>query len=255
MSRVPTARKNRRFMIWMALGGLLAAGVGANAFLDDRQPIVGHAPEGGPAMALPTVNANPAELVSGISARKAMDGLDVPRAGFQDSAAKMRGPAILTVPAHSADFPAPPSAPASWPKPAEGGPALSQSQMKTIYTGLPLNFEANEGQAGPGVEFLARGKGYTLLLKGGEATLALRSRDEDGAAPVSLLRVGLSGANAAVSGTGMDPLPGKVSYFGHPREAFRHSDLPQGALPQDLQEAIHSPKGQAGRPAGGVSAA
>src|SRR5438309_7450859 len=39
---------------------------------------------------------------------------------------------------------------------------------------LPLSFEANVGQAEGGVDFLARGSGYTLFLKSAEAVLALR---------------------------------------------------------------------------------
>lgn len=42
------------------------------------------------------------------------------------------------------------------------------------YGELPLSFEANEGQTNPEVKFLARGKGYSLLLTHTEAVLALQ---------------------------------------------------------------------------------
>jgi hypothetical protein len=42
---------------------------------------------------------------------------------------------------------------------------------------LPLVFEANQGQAAPGVRFLARGKGYTLLLRDEGAVLRLPSSE------------------------------------------------------------------------------
>ncbi len=41
---------------------------------------------------------------------------------------------------------------------------------------LPLQFEPNAGQTGGEVQFLARGKGYSLFLKPGEAILSLRSQ-------------------------------------------------------------------------------
>ena len=37
------------------------------------------------------------------------------------------------------------------------------------YGKLPLSFEANQGQVDPAVQFLSHGRGYTLLLREGEA--------------------------------------------------------------------------------------
>src|ERR1700735_3972342 len=42
------------------------------------------------------------------------------------------------------------------------------------YGKLPLSFEANQGQGDPTVQFLSHGQGYTLLLREGEAVLALQ---------------------------------------------------------------------------------
>jgi len=42
------------------------------------------------------------------------------------------------------------------------------------YGNLPLRFEINRGQIDPKVEFLARGRGYTLYLTSDEAVVALR---------------------------------------------------------------------------------
>src|SRR3954468_15794972 len=50
-------------------------------------------------------------------------------------------------------------------------PEVEQSRIATAYGKLPLAFEANWGQARPGVRFLARGPGYTLALAPTEAAL------------------------------------------------------------------------------------
>lgn len=39
--------------------------------------------------------------------------------------------------------------------------------------GLPLIFEANEGQTDPQVKFVSRGRGYTLFLTADEMVLGL----------------------------------------------------------------------------------
>jgi hypothetical protein len=44
------------------------------------------------------------------------------------------------------------------------------------YAHLPLSFERNDGQAGAEVKFLARGRGYKLLLTTGAARLMLNRR-------------------------------------------------------------------------------
>ena len=48
------------------------------------------------------------------------------------------------------------------------GPAISGNQP-----GLPMSFEVNRGQAQPGIDFVAHGRGYTSYLKKGRATLHL----------------------------------------------------------------------------------
>ena len=63
---------------------------------------------------------------------------------------------------NSAQPTAPPSIQQAAPTHPSGGQAVD-------YLRLPISFEANRGQAGSRVKFLARGAGYTLLLKSGEA--------------------------------------------------------------------------------------
>jgi hypothetical protein len=49
----------------------------------------------------------------------------------------------------------------------------SQAQAVENYGQPPLSSEANQGQADPGVKFLSRGNGYSLLLTGDRAVQAL----------------------------------------------------------------------------------
>ena len=53
-------------------------------------------------------------------------------------------------------------------------PAQNQPQLMASYDKLPLGFEVNQGQTGPQVKFLSRGRGYTLFLAANEAVLALK---------------------------------------------------------------------------------
>src|SRR5947208_13376018 len=53
--------------------------------------------------------------------------------------------------------------------------AASQARLAEAYGKLPLSFEANQGQTDRRVKFLSRGSGYTLLLTGDEAVLALET--------------------------------------------------------------------------------
>jgi hypothetical protein len=48
------------------------------------------------------------------------------------------------------------------------------NRLASAYGNLPQAFELNRGQAAADVQFLSRGKGYTLFLRGGEAVLSLQ---------------------------------------------------------------------------------
>jgi hypothetical protein len=116
-------------------------------------------------------------------------------------------------------------------------------QILEGYGGLPLNFEANQGQSDPSVKFISRGNGYSVYLTSTEAVLVLSSRGsaENSKSPESnpryealghsgnvkhgleqirrdrgkdaVLRIQLLGANSAASPVGSDELPGKLNYF------------------------------------------
>ena len=111
-------------------------------------------------------------------------------------------------------------------KPATGAPNSSVAP-KPIH--LPLFFEANRGQADSRVRFMARGKGYTLLLTPTETILAesktqVSTRSNafvpfqsplvtTKASGGSVIRMQLVGANSAPAMAGLEELPGKVNYL------------------------------------------
>jgi hypothetical protein len=78
------------------------------------------------------------------------------------------------------------------------------------YARLPLSFEPNHGQADKQVDFLARGRGYTLFLTPAEAVLSVRSSTPE--AETRTLRMQLDGADA-VAAAALEELPGRVNYL------------------------------------------
>ena len=79
-----------------------------------------------------------------------------------------------------------------------GGPAFASGEML---------FEANEGQADPEVQFLARTQSYTLLLKRSNAVLLLKGN----AAGALTMRFAGSNQKAAISGLAASTA--KIHYF------------------------------------------
>ena len=78
------------------------------------------------------------------------------------------------------------------------------------YGKLPLYFEANEGQADPAVDYLARGAGYTVLLKAAEAVISLRSQAEG---PAATVHMRLAGGEPGPRVVGIKRLPSVSHYF------------------------------------------
>ena len=109
--------------------------------------------------------------------------------------------------------------------------AAEQTQLAASYGKLPLSFEANAGQAGRQVRFIARGSGYGLYLTADEAVLALhrsscsaqtplqiKTDREHGKQPctqdsaVVTMRVAGAAAQPATL-QGEQQLPGTANYF------------------------------------------
>src|SRR6266851_502774 len=107
--------------------------------------------------------------------------------------------------------------------------AANQARLDQAYGKLPLQFEANRGQTDASVEFLSRGRGYTLFLTSTEAVMVLTRREarakrdrfsltEPGLAQPekttqTIVRRKLVDANPKPKIAGLGELPGKVNYF------------------------------------------
>src|SRR5439155_9158108 len=110
----------------------------------------------------------------------------------------------------------------------------SAATLDKTYSKLPMSFAKNAGQSRTGVDFIARGSGYSLLLAPGEAVLALKkqrppyrtsdalTKHEEGGATIRMALVGSGSARAA----GEDELPGKANYFVGNDPAKWHRDVP-----------------------------
>jgi uncharacterized repeat protein (TIGR01451 family) len=95
--------------------------------------------------------------------------------------------------------------------------AGTQAKVNVDFGKVPLSFEANRGQSDARVDYLSRGKGYTLLLTRDQAVLRLK----EGA-----LRMKLLGASGAAAASGLDQLPGLANYFrGHDPSQW-HTGIP-----------------------------
>jgi uncharacterized repeat protein (TIGR01451 family) len=100
--------------------------------------------------------------------------------------------------------------------------AEAQARATSLFNGLPLIFEPNQGQANldpadPRAKFVARGSGYSIFLGSEGAILSLASRHSakgsKSAVRVNSIQMKLAGANPNVSLAAVDPLPGKSNYI------------------------------------------
>ena len=99
-------------------------------------------------------------------------------------------------------------------------PASSQSQtpfdstvVMESYARLPMAFEMSRGQAGNGIDFIARGAGYRILLSGAKVLLDLvPNRTRQSSLP-DRIDMRFIGARTDAAPAGIDPLPGKINYF------------------------------------------
>lgn len=110
-------------------------------------------------------------------------------------------------------------------------PTPTQQAVTATMMGMPLSFEANQGQVDPSVNFIARGSGYTLFLTPTESVMVLNGREasrvkreaESDPSEVtgheaqeykqSVVRMKLEGANPSPAIEGQEKLPGIVNYF------------------------------------------
>jgi hypothetical protein len=93
-------------------------------------------------------------------------------------------------------------------------PARQPPARVYTHTGfglLPMQFEANEGQADAMVKFLAHGPGYTVYLTSGEAVVVLSA--PAAGHPSKILRVQFADTVSEPEVVGLDKLPGLANYY------------------------------------------
>src|SRR6185312_15592804 len=109
--------------------------------------------------------------------------------------------------------------------------SVASHQVRGSYGRLELAFESNRGQADKTVDFLARGRGYSMLLKANEAVMVMTPpsgsvSDSFLNDAADILRLELLNSNTQARVAGEEQLPGKVNYFlGNKRENWR-ADVP-----------------------------
>src|ERR1700691_861600 len=97
------------------------------------------------------------------------------------------------------------------------------------YGQLPLSFEPNVGQARTGVDYIARGAGFSIYLSPAAATLALADAalsSRSGGPNAQVVRINLEGANRDSKASGGGRLPGVSNYFVGSNPANWHSKVP-----------------------------
>ncbi len=102
--------------------------------------------------------------------------------------------------------------------------ATSRSALDRQFARLPLRFEANRGQAAGGVDFLARGPGYTMAISPQGAVLALsggKSSSVRGAGSSAVVGMHFVGANPTPTASTGRRLPGTSNYMVGDRARWR----------------------------------
>ena len=120
-----------------------------------------------------------------------------------------------------------------------GSVPSSSPRVAESYGKLPLYFEPNLGQAPPGVRYLTRTPGATILLKDTEAVIRLQRVEADsrmapaaklampGEAEGAVVRMRLAGARPPRQVEPLEKLPGVSNYFlGRDPKNWR-KDIPQ----------------------------
>ena len=99
------------------------------------------------------------------------------------------------------------------------GAPVDMKALKSSYASLPLSFEVNKGQAAEGVDFLARGNGYSIALRPQGAALLLGGKPS-GIDPVAqpgvpghMVGVEIVGGSPTAVAEVQERLPGVVNYY------------------------------------------
>jgi len=89
-------------------------------------------------------------------------------------------------------------------------PNSTKTKAQTLYAGLPLSFEQNQGQADGAILFIARHPGMSVLLRRDEMLLRTAG-DTPGSA--NAIRLKFQRTNPLVTVDGVDELSGHSNYF------------------------------------------
>jgi hypothetical protein len=98
----------------------------------------------------------------------------------------------------------------------------AQQRGQQLFSGLPLLFEKNVGQANSRISYLSRGSEYNVYLTGTDASLVNKSMD----ATESTLRLRWLGADSASTAVGTKPIAAKINYFVGENSVNWHSNAP-----------------------------
>ncbi len=102
-----------------------------------------------------------------------------------------------------------------------------KQQAAQAYGKLPISFEQNQGQFDHQVNFLARGKGYSLFLTQDEMALSLKKPVKKGEDPATdILHMAWLGANSAPRTQAVDLQESQTSYFVGNDSSKWHTNLP-----------------------------
>ena len=144
-------------------------------------------------------------------------------------------------------------------------PPLAAADAATklaLLEGLPMAFEANEGQAPEAVRFQVRGPGYQLFLARNESVLALRRMEREAAGPGSrlpkpgaraesvALRMRFLGANPSPAVKGEEPLAQRSHYLVGRDPAAWRTNVPNFArvryegLYRGIDQVLYGRQGQ-----------
>lgn len=111
---------------------------------------------------------------------------------------------------------------------------IDSARLARNFGKLPISFEPNQGQTDKGVQFVARGAGYTLFLEPDEAFLSLvaqapsttDARNSEASRTFSMVGLKLAGANKAARIEGEDKLPGVSNYLVGKDPSRWHTGVP-----------------------------
>jgi hypothetical protein len=88
---------------------------------------------------------------------------------------------------------------------------VKQAKLRSEMLTRPLVFEPNRGQSKDGVDFISRGRGYSMLLSGSESTFVTSGDSADTRG--HSIHMQLAGADPAAKPHAEKPLPGQTNYL------------------------------------------